>query len=88
MAEPVVARPLVAIREDRVGLGGLLELLLGVLVALVAIGMVLKRQLAIRALDLLIAGVLRNAEDLVVVPFAHAFATFTIAGRTSLSPSR
>ena len=88
MSEPVVARPLVAIGENRVGLGGLLEFLLSLLVALVAIGMVLKGQLAIRALDLLITGVFRHAEDLVVVPFTHAFATFTIAGRTSLSPRR
>ena len=87
VAEAVVGRPLVGVGEDRVGLGRFLELLLGVLVARIAVGMVLQRQLAVRALDLLVAGRPGDAEDLVVVALAHALATFTIAGRSSRSPS-
>ena len=77
-----------AIRQNRVSLGGLLESLFGLFVPLVPIRMMFEGELAIGALDLLVAGGLGNAENLVVIPFAHAFATFTMAGRTSLSPSR
>ena len=88
VAEAIVARALVGVAEDRVGLGRFLELLFGLLVALVAIGMELQRQLAIRALDLLIGGGPGDLEDLVVIALAHdAFATFTSAGRSSRSPS-
>jgi len=88
MAEPVVLRALLAVRQDRVGLGGLLESLFGLVVPLVPIRMMFEGELAIGALDLLVSRILQNAENLVVIPFAHAFATFTMAGRTSLSPSR
>src|SRR6185436_7884379 len=86
--EAIVAGALVAVAEDRVGLGGFLEFFLGLLVALVAIGVELQRQLAIRALDLLIGRGAGDLEDFVVVAFAHdAFATLTSAGRSSRSPS-
>ncbi len=88
VTEAIVAGALVAVGEHRVGFGRFLELLLGRLVARVAIGMELERQLAIRALDLLIGGGTRRPEDLVVVALAHdALATFTSAGRSSRSPS-
>ena len=88
VAEAIVARALVGVAEDRVGLGRFLELLFGLLVALIAIGMELERELAIRALDLLIGGGPGDLEDLVVVALAHdALATFTSAGRSSRSPS-
>ncbi len=88
VSEAVVARALVAVAQDRVRLGGFLELLFGGLVALVAIRVVLERELAIRALDLLIAGGAGDLEDLVVVAFAHdALATLTSAGRSRRSPS-
>ena len=87
--EPVVARALVGVGQHGVRLGGLLELLLGGLVAGIAIGMMLERQLAVGALDLLIAGRTADAEHVVVVALAHdAFATFTMDGRRSRSPSR
>jgi hypothetical protein len=86
-SKPPVHVALVGVGEDRVGLGGLLELLLGLLVAGIAIRVVLERQLAIRALDFLLGGGPRNAEDLVVVAFTHALATFTIEGRRRRSPS-
>ena len=60
MAEAIVARALVGVGEHGVRLGRFLELLLGGLVARVAIGMVLERQLAIGALDVLVAGVARR----------------------------
>ena len=87
VAEPVVGRALVGVGEDRVGLGRLLELLLGLGVARVAVGMVLERELAVGALDVLVRRVAGDAEHLVVVSLAHALATFTIAGRSSRSPS-
>ena len=88
VAEAIVAGALVAVAEDRVGLGRFLELLFGRLVALVAIGVELQRELAIRALDLLIGGGAGDLEDLVVIALAHdAFATFTSAGRSRRSPS-
>ena len=73
MAEAIVERALVAVGEHGIGLGRFLELLLGVVVARVAIGVVLQRQLAIRALDLLVRRLALDAEDLVVVALAHAF---------------
>src|SRR5439155_4610837 len=51
MAEPIVQPPLFIVREDRVGLRGFLELLLGGLVARIAVRVMLHRELAIRALD-------------------------------------
>src|SRR5262249_27056436 len=65
--EAVVVRTLVGIREDGVRLVDLLEFLLGVLVALVLVRVVLHGQGAERLLDLGLARLLRDAEDLVVV---------------------
>ena len=87
MAEAVVHAPLVGVGQDGVRLGRLLELLFGFLVAVIAVGVILQRQLAVRALDLHIDRGLGDAQDLVVVALAHAFATFTIAGRSRRSPS-
>ncbi len=53
VAEAVVHVPLVGVGEDRVRLGRFLELVFGGLVAGIAVRMVLQRQLAVRALDLL-----------------------------------
>src|SRR5882757_9751543 len=73
VTEAVVGRALLGIRQDFVGLLGLLELSLGVLVLVVriAIRVVLHRELAIRLLDLLIGGVLGKAEDLVEIALGH-----------------
>src|SRR5262249_61368974 len=67
MAVGVVAPALVGVAEHAVGLGGLLEALLGLLVSLVAVGMELEGELAVRRLDLLVGGVPGNAQDLVIV---------------------
>src|SRR6185503_21312209 len=87
MTEAVVARAFITVAENGVGFGGFLEFLFGLLVALVAIGVVLERQPAIRALDFRVGGGAGNLEDLVVIAFAHdALATFTSAGLSSRSP--
>ena len=88
VTEAVVARALVAVAEDGVGLGRFLEFLFGASCRPVAIRVELQRELAIRALDFLIGGGAGDLEDLVVVALAHdALATFTSAGRSSRSPS-
>ena len=68
-------------------LGDILGNMFGFGAVRVAIRMVLERLLAVRALDLLVGAVTRDAEDLVVIPLAHPLATFTIAGRSRRSPS-
>src|ERR1035437_119037 len=86
MAEPVVQAALVRVGEHRVGFRAFLECFLGCVVARVAIRVIFHRQLAVRALELDVGGRAADAEDLVVIPLAHAFATFTIAGRSSFWP--
>ena len=73
MAELVVGLALARIGEHLVGLLGLLELLLGLLgvVTLVAVRVVLHGQLAVGLLDVFLGGVLRHAEDFVVVALCH-----------------
>ena len=75
-AEPTDLVVLLALRgvaEDVVGGRDLLEALLGLGVALVRVGMMLARELAVRLRDVLLGRALRDAERLVVVllePFA------------------
>jgi hypothetical protein len=67
VAVGVVALLLVGVAEHAVGLGRLLEALLGLLVPGVAVGMILEGELPVGGLDLLIGGGPRDPEDLVVV---------------------
>ena len=67
VAVAVVGRAPLGVGQDLVGLGGLLELLLGVRVVAVDVGVQLAREPAERLLDLGLAGVARDAEDVVVV---------------------
>src|SRR5262249_38045302 len=67
VAELVVDLALLGVAEDFVRLGRLLEALLGLRVVLVAVGMELEGELAIRLLDLVLRGGARDAEDFVVV---------------------
>src|SRR5262249_4375510 len=79
VAESIVEAALLAIGEHRVRFGRFLERLLGLVVARVAVGVVLQRELAIGALDLLVRRRALDAEDFVVIPFrdaAHPLATF------------
>ena len=86
MTEPVVQAALLGVGKDRVCFRRLLEFLFRRVIAWIAIGVVLHRQLAVGALDLGVASTARHTEDLVVVPLAHGLATFTIAGRSNRSP--
>ena len=66
-AVAVVGRAALGVRQDLVRLGGLLELLLGVGVVAVDVGVKLASQAPERLLDRRLVGVARDAEDLVVV---------------------
>ena len=69
----IVGRAFLGVRQHLVGLFGLLELFFGALgcITLVAIGVVLHRELAIGLLDFFFRGVLGNAQDFVIVSFGH-----------------
>ena len=86
VAEAIVRRPLLDIGEDGVGFRRFLELLLGRLVAGVAVRVKLHRELPVSALQLDFGRGAVDREDLVVVAFGHDLATFTIAGRSNRSP--
>ena len=88
-ATRVVLLALLGVGQDRVGLLDLLEPLLGALVALVAVGVVLARELAVGLLDLVLGGLLVDAEDLVgILDGGHYALTTTRAGRITVSPRR
>jgi len=67
MAVAVVGRAAVGVRQDFVGLGCFLELLLGLRIVRVDVGVQLARELAKGLLDLGLAGRAADAEDLVCV---------------------
>jgi hypothetical protein len=88
VAEAVVHVALVGVGEHRVGLRALLEPLFRDLVPGIPVRVVLQRELAVGALDLLVRRGTLDGQYLVVVAFAHELlATFTVAGRSSRSPS-
>ena len=67
VAVAVIGRAAVGVGQDLVGLGRLLELLLGLRVVAVDVGVQLAGELAKRLLDLGLSGVAGDAEHLVVV---------------------
>ncbi len=71
MAVLVVGRPLAGIGEDLVGLVGLLELVLGFLVARIAVRVVFHRQATVGLLQVRLAGATLNPQNLVKVSFRH-----------------
>src|SRR6185503_17418408 len=73
VAVGIVALPLLGVAEDAVRLRGLLEPVLGFLVAGVPVGMVLERQLPVGRLDLGIRRVPRHPEDLVIFACSSHF---------------
>ena len=85
VAVTVVSGALLGIAQYAVGLGGLFELLLGLLIVGIAIRMILQRQFTIGALQRRVVTVAAHAQDFVVVAFdgVHFLvtATFTMAGR-------
>jgi hypothetical protein len=87
----VVGLALLGVGQDRVRLLHLLEALLGRLVARVAVGVVLARELAVGLLDLLVGGLLVDAERRVGISHGrrHRYAdTTTRAGRSTLPLAR
>jgi hypothetical protein len=66
MTIAVIAIAFFGIAQNFISLGGLLELVLGLLVADVAVGMKLHGQLAIRSFDFLSVGGFLDAENLVI----------------------
>jgi hypothetical protein len=68
VAEGVVPLAFALVTEHLVGFVDLLEAGLGLRIIGVSVGVVLQRQLAIGALELLRTGTLAHAEDFVVVP--------------------
>jgi hypothetical protein len=71
MTELVILLALLRVREDLVGLVDLLEPLLRCFVARINVRMIFPGHLAESLLDLGIRGVLRNAKDLVKIPFCN-----------------
>ena len=72
VAELVVAGSAGRVRENLVGLGGFLELPLGIVVPGVLVGVMLEGQLAVGLLDVLFPGIAVDPQNLVVVAFvAH-----------------
>ena len=69
VAKAIVAGTLLAIGQDGVGFAAFLEALFGLRIVGIAVRMELQRELAIRALDLLIVGGARDAQNFVVVTF-------------------
>ena len=72
MAEAVIARALLGVGQDGVGLAAFLEALFGARIVGVSVGVILERQLAIGALDLDVGGRTGDAENLVIVAFSVA----------------
>ena len=83
----VVSGFFLGVREHLVGLFGLLEFLFGGLgrITLVAVGVVLHRQLAIRLLDLVVAGVLGHAQHFVKIAFGHGDGSVVLLSRNAAS---
>ena len=75
--ETVVLGALLRVAQHVVGLGGLLEELLGLLVSGILVGMVLDGHLLVGALDLVLGSVLGNSQHLVVVALCHHPAFFS-----------
>ncbi len=71
MAKAIIGGALLIVFEDVVSFGEVLELLLGTLVAGIAVGVMLHRELAISPLELVGARRFGDAEDLVKVLFSH-----------------
>ena len=65
----VIARALFRVRQNRVSLAALFELLFRIGVIWIAVRMILHRQLAVGALEFLLRGRAAYAQDLVIIAF-------------------
>jgi hypothetical protein len=72
MAELVVGRAFLRIGEDLVGLLGLLELLFRLRVVRIAVRVVFHGEAPVGLLDVLLGGVSRHRQHLVIIAFRHA----------------
>ena len=70
MAEAIILGAFLRVREDLVSLVALLELLFGLAVAGIPIGMMLNSQAAVGFFDLVVIRAARNAEQFVIIAFA------------------
>ena len=80
MAEAVIHRALLAIGQDGISLAAFFEFLFGIRIVRIPIRMKLQGELAIGALNLLLAGATSNPEHLVVI-------TFSVAGQNRPFPN-
>jgi hypothetical protein len=69
VTKAIVARALLAVGENGIGFAAFLEAFLGRRIVGIAVRMVLQRELAIGALDLLVAGCAADAQNFVVIAF-------------------
>src|SRR5262249_42811589 len=69
--EAIIGGALLVVLEDVVGLVDFLELMLAILVAGIAVGVVLHRRLAIGGFKLGLGGGALNSQDVVVIPLGH-----------------
>ncbi len=86
VTESIVTRPLVRIRQDRVGFGSLLELLLGLLVTWVPVRVKAHRELSVGGLDLGLRGFPADRQDLVVIAFCRHFLVRSRSARRRPAP--
>src|SRR6185312_13650446 len=71
MAEAVVSGALLIVLQDVIGLVNILEAVLGLFVARIAVGMILHGELTERLLDVVARGITPHAEQLIEVLFRH-----------------
>ena len=71
MAEAIVGGALLRVAQDAVRFGGFLEFFLGLVIAGIAIGMVLQRQLAVGGLERRLVAIAGDAENFVIIAFGH-----------------
>jgi hypothetical protein len=71
VAIAVVCRALLRVAQDAIGFRSFLEPFLGGRVLRIAVGMVLQRQPAVSALDLLLAGLSADTKHLVIISLRH-----------------
>ena len=86
MAEAVIGRALFGILQHIVSLIQFLEFGFGFRIALIAIRVPLHRELAVGFLEVILARIARDAENLVIIAFCHDRATVSDT-RTPLAPT-
>jgi len=79
MAKAIVHAAFLGVRQDGIGLAAFFELFFRVRIVRIAVGMVLQRQLAVSAFDLLLARAPLDPKYLVVISFYVARQSLTLA---------